>query len=146
MQLFAKKKGFTLIELLVVIAIIGILASIVLVSLGGARSKARDAQRQSDIRQVVTAQEMYYGDMDSYKTNVVLDGSTPAIGDYLDALTDASYNWLGNTACTPDGSAFCAYATLENKGSCTTTAYFASSEKGTKTICDTAPADGCACW
>jgi len=57
-----KSKGFTLIELLVVIAIIGILATIVLVSLNSARQKARDTRRVSDIRQVALALEMYYDD------------------------------------------------------------------------------------
>ena len=65
LEFFSKRKGqkgFTLIELLVVIAIIGILATIVLVSLNTARQKARDVRRVSDMRQIALALEMYYDD------------------------------------------------------------------------------------
>ena len=61
-----KQKGFTLIELLVVISIIGLLASVVLVALNGARSKARDAKRVMDLKQLQTALEMYYNQYGSY--------------------------------------------------------------------------------
>ena len=56
------KKGFTLIELLVVIAIIGLLSTLAVVAFGNTRIKARDAKRQSDLKVLQTAIEMYVTD------------------------------------------------------------------------------------
>ena len=52
---YSKNSGFTLIELLIVIAIIGVLASIVVVSLTGQGSKADDAALKANLRGAVTS-------------------------------------------------------------------------------------------
>ncbi|MBI2050604.1 MAG: prepilin-type N-terminal cleavage/methylation domain-containing protein [Parcubacteria group bacterium] len=73
-----KRQGFTLIELLVVIAIIGVLSTLAVVSLNNAREKSRDAKRVSDIKQVQTALELYFVDVNAYPagTGLVLGGAS----------------------------------------------------------------------
>jgi len=60
------KKGFTLIELLVVVSIIGVLATIVLSSLGEARDRAQDAKIKSSLRALTNQAELFYLDNNGY--------------------------------------------------------------------------------
>ncbi|MCK9439067.1 InlB B-repeat-containing protein [Patescibacteria group bacterium] len=68
MQNLAFKKAFTLIELLVVIAIIGILATLAVVALQQARSRARDSKRIADMRQIQTSLELFFNENGRYPT------------------------------------------------------------------------------
>lgn len=54
------RRGFTIIELLVVVAIIGILATIIVPSMDGARKKGRDSTRISDIKGLQLGLEVYF--------------------------------------------------------------------------------------
>jgi prepilin-type N-terminal cleavage/methylation domain-containing protein len=60
------KQGFTLIELLIVIVIIGILAAIAIPKFSNTKEKAYVASMKTDLRNLVTAQDAYYADNNSY--------------------------------------------------------------------------------
>ena len=158
-------KGFTLIELLVVIAVIGMLASIVLVSLGPARAKARDAKRVSDIRQISLAMELCYGDTACNGVNdstylpiaaTVQRLTTTAIGTYMPTIPMDPGGGPATVICTTPSTpnsetfagAYCGFTTAAGASYCIYARLFdgrvfAASEKGSGYM--TAIPDAVAC-
>lgn len=53
------KNGFSIVELLVVIAIIGFIGSIIFVQLSQSRARARDAEREQEIKSLQNALSLY---------------------------------------------------------------------------------------
>lgn len=83
------KRGFTLIELLVVIGIIGVLSTLATVALNGARIKARDAVRKSDMNQIGTAMQMYNSENNDYPQDAVTIGTAcGTAGVFANAVDD----------------------------------------------------------
>ena len=97
------KKGFTLIELLVTVSIISLLASVVAISLTGAKAHANDAARKATIRTIQTAVTSYKSDhagkapvpvisgTATYGTTVRDNDGTSNFHDTMKALVDGGY-------------------------------------------------------
>ena len=98
-------RGFTLVELLVVIAIIGVLSSLVLLQLGTARAKARDAKRVSDVSSLRTASELFFDDNGGrYETALTIANlgpyfTAPALP--VDPTTAAAYGYAFHPLVNP---------------------------------------------
>ncbi len=132
-------KGFTLIELLVVIAIIGILSSVVLVSLNSARNKGKDARVISSVNQIRTLAEAGYtnglyldlnGDGDAVFAETVagaVNGTGPNNAAIVQLVTDTtqnggtmSYMVTENSTSNVGVPAFAVYGGLPSSGAAPT--------------------------
>lgn len=124
-----KNRGFTLIELLVVIAIIGILASIVLVSLSGARNRAKDTRIISEMSQIRSLAELFYNEQnpntysgvegDTRYTKISADITSQ--GGALSQVVGANDYCAYSTLVTQSGGAAQWYC-VDSTGTATTTA------------------------
>ena len=103
-----KKRGFTLVELLVVIAVIGLLASIIVVSLNTARKRARNAAIKQALAELRIAAEWEYDQNENY------DGVCTGANDITDSgnfgrIKASIDKNMGTTAkvCRDSGDAAC---------------------------------------
>lgn len=71
-----KQAGFTIVELLIVIIVIGILAALVLVTFTGVQQKARNTERQTDLKAIASHLEVYNAQQGYYPAQTDLTSST----------------------------------------------------------------------
>ncbi len=92
-------KGFTLIELLIVVVIIGILAAIAIPKFANTREKAYVSSMKSDLRNLATAEEIYYSDNNNftYTSDLGALEFAPSAGVTVAIISPTSTGWAATT-------------------------------------------------
>lgn len=102
-------KGFSLVELLVVISIIAIISALVFPNFMGAREKARDSARITDMDAIKNGLRLYYNVNQSFPAGPTLGAEmTP----YLPAILNLGYTY--SYLPSEDKDRFCLKLSLES--------------------------------
>lgn len=124
-----KESGFTIVELLIVIVVIGILAALVVTTFSGVQKKARNTERQTDIKAIHGQLEAYFSQNNKYPT--------------LANLNDAG--WRGTDMKSLDAEALKdPKGTAQTLvGTATATAYGYAATKDDNSSCDNTTGNEC---
>jgi prepilin-type N-terminal cleavage/methylation domain-containing protein len=114
----ARSSGFTIVELLIVIVVIGILATLVIVTFTGIQQRARNSQRETDLKAIQSHVAAFYADKGYYPTMADLNDGTFR-STYMKGLDSEALK-------DPKGSA----STLAATAGATTYGYTASATSG----------------
>lgn len=84
-----RQRGFTIVELLIVIVVIGILAALVITTFSGIQQRARNTERETDIKALHSQLEAYYAQYGHYPTLANLNDESFR-GEFLRGLDDGA--------------------------------------------------------
>ena len=108
--MLSNKKGFTLIELLIVVVIIGILAAIGIPKFANTKEKSYVASMKADLRNLVTAEEAYFADWNTYGTRAQLDlayTTSAGVTVATDNVTGGGWTATASHVAIPAGGTTC---------------------------------------
>jgi general secretion pathway protein G len=141
--------GFTLIELLVVISIIGVLASIVMMSVSDSQKKGRDAGRKVQVQEILKALELGYSDSGLYPTVAAGGVALTDAGLQGQLVGGSSNRYLKRVPDEPQSYYYCASGNRKSMMIAVNT----DNDKGGSNYCsvtrgpgNTADGFGCTAW
>ena len=134
MKIQRKEQGFTIVELLIVIVVIGILAGLVITTFTGIQQKARNTERQTDIKAIQALLEAYNAQSGYYPTLANMNDSAFRSANLKgldgDALADPKVPGTQALVATPAANAY-SYQVFQSDGT---------------TACTNAAGAECAVW
>jgi prepilin-type N-terminal cleavage/methylation domain-containing protein len=119
-----KQSGFTIVELLIVIVVIGILAALVITTFSGVQKKARNTERQTDIKAIHGQLEAYFSQQNSYPAMSDVNDATWRSTNMKSLDGEALKDPKGTAetlSASPSGTSY-GYAVTKDDGSACTTA------------------------